>query len=69
MERKQLTVQNISCEHCVRTIESELGEIEGVFQVEADVESGIVDIQFEDPVSIEEIEEVLDDIGFPVDQS
>jgi copper chaperone len=36
METKKLSVPNITCGHCVMTIRRELGEIEGVSNVQGD---------------------------------
>ena len=39
MASKTFLVPNISCNHCVMTIERELGELEGVASVDADIET------------------------------
>lgn len=36
MTSKTVTVPNISCGHCVMTIEREVGELEGVSEVKAE---------------------------------
>ena len=36
MEKKTLSIPNISCGHCVMSIKNELGEMEGVTKVEGD---------------------------------
>ncbi len=61
-------VPNISCHHCVHTIQSELEEIEGVKSVVADVESKSVRIEFQPPASEEILKKVLSDINYPVQE-
>ena len=39
MENKTVKVPNISCHHCVMTIERELKELEGVVSVNANAET------------------------------
>ena len=41
------TVPNISCVHCVHTIKTEVGELNGVKSVEADLESKKVTVGFD----------------------
>ena len=43
METKTVTVPNISCGHCVMTIEREVGEVEGVASVKGEKETKRVD--------------------------
>ncbi len=57
---------NISCDHCVRAIESELKEVEGVLEVRATVDTKQVTVTFEPPATEEAIKNVLADIGYPV---
>jgi len=58
-------VPNISCMHCVRTIQNEIGEIPGVAVVEADLNSKNVMIQYDSPVTPEKLEESLVEINYP----
>ena len=64
-----LTSPNISCGHCVHTIESELGELPGVRRVQADADSKKVTIDFEAPATIGQIAAVLRDIDYPADEA
>jgi copper chaperone len=68
MEQITLTAPDISCEHCQRTIERELGTLAGVQSVSVDVPSKHVQVAF-DPAqtSREAIVARLDDEGYPVD--
>jgi copper chaperone len=65
MTSKTFTVPNISCGHCTHTIESEVGELTGVKEVNADVATKQVTVAWEDPASWEEIKSLLKEINFP----
>jgi copper chaperone len=58
------SVPNISCMHCVHTIQSELGRLEGVRQVEADLSTKKVHVTFEAPVTEGQIVSLLKDINY-----
>ncbi|HEY7833919.1 MAG TPA: heavy-metal-associated domain-containing protein [Ktedonobacterales bacterium] len=62
-----LSVPEISCEHCVTSINKTLGELTGVETVSTDIPTKQVALAF-DPaqVSLDQIEAALDDIGYTV---
>jgi len=60
------SVPNISCGHCVHTIQTELSDVEGVKTVKADQETKKVEIVFETPASEEKIKTLLASIDYPV---
>jgi copper chaperone CopZ len=59
MKTVTYTVPNISCGHCVHTIKTEVGELAGVRSVEADWETKVVTIGYDDPATQEQIEALL----------
>ncbi len=59
------TIPNISCGHCVHTIESELSELDGVETVVADLTTKQVNITFDAPASEDAIRELLISINYP----
>lgn len=65
-----LNVPDISCEHCVKTINGALGSVNGVESVNTDIPSKTVQLRY-DPsqVSMEQIEAVLDDNGYAVQRA
>jgi copper chaperone len=67
MESTNLVAPDISCEHCQHAIEGELGKLTGVDTVKVDIPTKTVHLTY-DPqkVTIEKIEEVLDDVGYAV---
>ena len=65
METITLSVPNISCDHCVMTIQRELAEIDGVSQVEGDSAKKEIIIQWDKPATLEEIKSTLAEINYP----
>ena len=66
MSEKTVSVPNISCGHCVNTIERELAELDGVTTVKADVASRTVAVAWnEAETDWPAVEALLDEIGFP----
>lgn len=68
MNSKTILVPNISCGHCTNTIQEEIGELAGVTAVSAEIESKKVVIEWDAPATWEEIDETLNEIGFPPQQ-
>jgi copper chaperone len=62
-----LVAPDISCAHCVATIENEVGSLPGVDRVQVDAGTKQVTVAF-DParVSLDQIEATLDEAGYPV---
>jgi len=65
MTSKTFTVPNISCGHCTRTIERELGELTGVTRVKADAVSKQVTVEWEEPATWDNIRALLEEINYP----
>jgi copper chaperone CopZ len=65
MESKTVSVPNISCGHCVQTIQNEVGELSGVKLVKADQMSKQVTVQWESPATWQQIEALLKEINYP----
>ena len=59
-------VPAINCMHCTHTIEMEVGEMQGVQTVKADLNSKDVTISFDAPASEEKIKALLTEISYPV---
>jgi copper ion binding protein len=60
------SVPNINCGHCVHTIQTEVGDLQGVKSVMADAGSKKVEISFDAPASEEQIKSLLAEINYPV---
>lgn len=66
MTSKTYSVPNISCGHCVHTIQSELGQLPGVARVDASQERKEVTIDFDAPATEESIRALMAEINYPV---
>lgn len=65
MDSKTVTVPNISCGHCVMTIEREVGELEGVSGVKAEQATKKVTVSW-DPEATrwDAIEDLMKEINY-----
>lgn len=64
MTTKTFTVPNISCNHCVHTVKTELGDLAGVQSVAADAETKQVTVAWDAPADWEKIESLLKEINY-----
>ena len=67
METKIFTVPNISCGHCVASIQNELSEQPGVQSVAGDPTARTITVAWQDPATEASIRAVLTDINYPAD--
>jgi copper chaperone len=58
-------IPNISCGHCVHTIQMEIGDLAGVEKVEASAETKTAKIIFGEPVTEAKIKATLAEINYP----
>jgi copper chaperone len=65
METKKFVVPNISCGHCVHTIQNELGDLAGVKRVKADQQTKEVVVEWESPATWAQIQNLLTEIDYP----
>jgi copper chaperone len=62
-----LSVPDISCEHCVKTINGTLEKLSGVESVSTDIPTKSVHVRYDQgQLSLEHIEATLDDAGYAV---
>lgn len=62
---KTYTVKGMTCDHCVKAVQQELGQVEGVTAVEVDLDQGTVTVDgsgFTD----EQVAAAIDEAGFDV---
>ncbi len=65
MSSKIYTIPNISCAHCVATIEREVGGVAGVQDVTGNVDSKEVTVAYDDEAALVQVEKLLEEIGYP----
>ena len=61
------SIPAIHCEHCTHTIEMEVGELQGVQSVKADLGAKKVQVTFDAPASEQTIKTLLAEIDYPVE--
>ena len=62
-----LSVPDISCEHCERTIKGALGPVEGVRTVDVDIPARQVRIDYDEQrVGVDRMKAILEDEDYPV---
>ncbi|MGM9926108.1 MAG: copper chaperone CopZ [Bacillus sp. (in: firmicutes)] len=67
MESITLTVKGMSCGHCVKAVESSVGELDGVKNVVVHLNESKVDVDYDaSKVSLDTIKETIDDQGYDV---
>ena len=65
MTKITYSVPNISCGHCVHTIQMELSDLQGVRHVEAFQDKREVTVEFEPPADETQIVSLLNEINYP----
>lgn len=66
MTTKTFKVPNISCGHCVMTIQREVGEMEGIVSVKAEEATKMVTVEWnEPPATWNAIKSLLQEISYP----
>jgi len=69
METVKYSVPSIHCGHCVMTIEMELGDINGVTSVKADLDSKTVEVEYAVPATEDLIVATLKELNYPPEMS
>jgi copper chaperone len=64
MKTVTYNIPNISCNHCVHTINMEISELDGVKSVQADKDNKIAIITYDSPATEELIVETLKAINY-----
>ncbi|MFB1082965.1 MULTISPECIES: copper chaperone CopZ [Jeotgalibacillus] len=67
MSQVTLNVEGMSCQHCVKAVESNVGEMSGVDSVKVHLDQGTVDVDYqESSVTVDQIKDVIEDQGYDV---
>jgi copper chaperone len=67
VDRVTLKVEGMSCGHCVKSIENSVSAISGVDKVEVQLDSGIVNVEFnKDVVVVEQITNTIEEQGYTI---
>lgn len=65
MMTKTIKIEGMSCEHCVKSVETALNSLEGIVSVVVDLDkkNAVIEVN---GVEDQAIKDVIDDIGFDV---
>ena len=70
MATTTLTVPDISCEHCEKTITNALTPLEGVREVKVDIPAKQVHVEYDQAlVNVERFKEILQEEEYPVESA
>lgn len=69
MQTKTFEVPNISCGHCVMTIQNEVSDVSGVQLVQADKDTRLVTVTWDSPATWDQIKDLLVEINYPPSES
>lgn len=64
--KKQINIEGMSCEHCVKHVTNALQEIEGVTNVKVDLSGNNAVIELSKEVSEAVIKDAIEDAGYDV---
>lgn len=64
MKKVTFSVPEISCGHCTSSIEKGLSTMAGVHSVSSDIAAKTTTVEFDDSVTIAQLIEEFDNIGF-----
>jgi copper chaperone len=64
MAASTYTVVGMTCEHCVRSVQEELGQIPGVATVDVDLASGSVTVTSDDVLDRDLVQAAVEEAGY-----
>jgi copper chaperone len=65
MKEKKITIPNVHCQHCVMTIKRELSEIDGIKDVDVEIDTKQLTVTWDPRTTWEVISHTLSEIGYP----
>ena len=65
MTKETFSIPNISCGHCTTAIQNELTDLEGVTRVDGQIEAKTVTVEWDTPVTRDQILDALKEINYP----
>ena len=60
------TVTGMTCGHCVQSVQTEIGKIDGVTSVDVDLASGRVVVEGSTPIAEADIAAAVDEAGYEI---
>ncbi|MEZ4521828.1 MAG: heavy-metal-associated domain-containing protein [Thermomicrobiales bacterium] len=69
MSKRTYSVPEVHCDHCISAINRELGQIDGVGEIDVNLETKTVTVEAEDSVTDKQIADGLYEAGFDVESA
>ena len=66
MAEATYSVTGMTCDHCVRAVETEVGRLPGVASVSVDLAAGRVTLRSDEPVDPAAVRAAIEEAGFEV---
>jgi len=64
--KETLKVEGMSCNHCVNSIETSVGELTGVSTVKVDLGNNEVLVEFDNAITFTQIKETIEEQGYDI---
>lgn len=64
MSEATYTVTGMTCEHCVRSVTEEVGEIDGVTGVRVDLPTGAVTVTSDQEIGVDQVRAAVEEAGY-----
>jgi len=64
MSQSTYTVQGMTCGHCVSSVTEEVGEIDGVQNVDVDLASGLVTVTSDRDIAEDDVRAAVTEAGY-----
>ena len=58
------TVTGMTCDHCVASVREEIGEIDGVSDIDVDLASGAVTVTSAQPLEVTTVRAAVEEAGY-----
>jgi copper chaperone len=66
MTEATYSVSGMTCDHCVKAVETEVGKIAGVASVAVDLGAGRVTVRSDGPLDPSEVRAAVEEAGFEI---
>jgi copper ion binding protein len=64
MATSTYTVKGMTCGHCVNSVQTEVGALAGVNQVDVDLATGAVTVTSEQPLEVDAVRAAVEEAGY-----
>ncbi|MEZ0536663.1 heavy-metal-associated domain-containing protein [Caldicellulosiruptoraceae bacterium PP1] len=64
--KKKISIEGMTCQHCVRRVENALKELDGVKSVKVDLAGKSAEVELTQDIDNQKIIAAIDDVGYEV---